>query len=172
MCGGCAPATGINSPPKGGRIKTAPPGLQPAPKALLDGGRYAPPAPQGCAPCAPFGARVPAVCRPGRMAVQRNFFKSWAALSGGGVWGGVPPSDSGAVGNPARRWEPWATRQGCPRFPRAGRVLSTAERATGHGGRGCFLEEKGKNTKLLIYIYVFICDRKHCFQTTGNSVSA
>ena len=47
-------------------------GLQPAPKALLDGGRCAPPAPQGCAPCAPFGARAPAVGRPkGRAGARR-----------------------------------------------------------------------------------------------------
>ena len=55
MCGGCAPATGINSPPEGGvhgppaRFACAVPA---APRALPGRG-LAPPDPQGCAPGAP-----------------------------------------------------------------------------------------------------------------------
>ena len=37
-------------------------GRWPAPRALLRVGRSRPPAPLGCAPCAPFGTRAPATC--------------------------------------------------------------------------------------------------------------
>ena len=102
--------SGINSPPEGGEqtpqggpLRVSRPALRAAPRALPDGGRYAPPAPQGCAPCAPFGARVPAMCRPGRKAVRLFrgiFLKGGPCEARRGVPGGVPP---GAV-------ERWATR--------------------------------------------------------------
>ena len=62
MCGGCAPATGINSPPEGGvhgppaRFACAVPA---APRALPGRG-LAPPDPQGCAPWRAFAHRAPA----------------------------------------------------------------------------------------------------------------
>ena len=76
MCGGCAPATGINSPPEGGvhgppaRFACAVPA---APRALPGRG-LAPPDPQGCSPCAAFAARAPAVGRP----EGRAFRAPWA----------------------------------------------------------------------------------------------
>ena len=62
MCGGCAPATGINSPPEGGvhgppaRFACAVPA---APRALPGWG-LAPPDLQGCAPWRAFAHRAPA----------------------------------------------------------------------------------------------------------------
>ena len=51
MCGGCAPATGINSPPEGG--VQVPQGVPPAPRALLGVGRHAPRPPWAAPPGAP-----------------------------------------------------------------------------------------------------------------------
>ena len=131
MCGGCAPATGINSPPEGGvhgppaRFACAVPA---APRALPGRG-LAPPDPQGCAPWRAFAHRAPAasVTQPEgfRARVRRwrgwatacgcpcptpspwrfsgfwEVSKSWAAQSAAGGSGGVPPVSV----------ERWATRK-------------------------------------------------------------
>ena len=88
MCGGCAPATGINSPPEGGvhgppaRFACAVPA---APRALLGRG-LAPPDPQGCAPWRAFAHRAPAAS-----VIQPEGFRARV-----------------------RRWRGWATACGCP----------------------------------------------------------
>ena len=88
MCGGCAPATGINSPPEGGvhgppaRFACAVPA---APRALPGRG-LAPPDPQGCAPWRAFAHRAPAAS-----VIQPEGFRARV-----------------------RRWRGWATACGCP----------------------------------------------------------
>ena len=88
MCGGCAPATGINSPPEGGvhgppaRFACAVPA---APRALPGRG-LAPPDPQGCAPWRAFAHRAPAAS-----VTQPEGFRARV-----------------------RRWRGWATACGCP----------------------------------------------------------
>ena len=63
MCGGCAPATGINSPPEGG--VQVPQGLRPGPRGLLRRGRHAPWTPWAAPPRVPFGTRAPrGLCLP------------------------------------------------------------------------------------------------------------
>ena len=90
MCGGCAPATGINSPPEGGvhgppaRFACAVPA---APRALPGRG-LAPPDPQGCAPWRAFAHRAPA-----------------ASVT--------QPEGSG---HGCARWPGWSTACGCPRW--------------------------------------------------------
>ena len=119
--------------------------LRAAPMALPDVGRYAPPAPQGCAPCAPFGARVPAVCRPvgkasearrpkagGLFGCSGEFFKKapQGREAGRGLGGRAPPGSGGVVNRVEPVGGQWATRSvvhavhGRPR-------LSTPERAIG-----------------------------------------
>ena len=134
MCGGCAPATGINSPPEGGvhgppaRFACAVPA---APRALPGRG-LAPPDPQGCAPWRAFAHRAPAasVIQPEgfRARVRRwrgwatacgcpcptpspwrfsGFWedsKSWAAQSAAGGSGGVPPVVGRRWATRPRRW--------------------------------------------------------------------
>lgn len=144
------------APPRGPN-KDSPPGLRPAPRALLGRG-LAPPDPLGCAPWRAFAHRAPAasVIQPEgfRARVRRwrgwatacgcpcptpspwrfsgfwEVSKSWAAQSAAGGSGGVPPVSV----------ERWATRKwpvggqgaaaGCARRPRA-IGLSTAERVQG-----------------------------------------
>ena len=159
MCGGCAPATGINSPPEGGvhgppaRFACAVPA---APRALPGRG-LAPPDPQGCAPWCAFAHRAPAASvtqpegfrarvRPVAGVVNRLRLSTLDAqllavfglrekFKGGqcealGVRGRAP-----VVG---RRWATrprrWAARAavGCARRPRTGRGCP---RATGLRGR-------------------------------------
>ena len=158
MCGGCAPATGINSPPEGGvhgppaRFACAVPA---APRALPGRG-LAPPDPQGCAPWCAFAHRAPAasVIQPEgfRARVRRwrgwasrrlvharrlappplpwiQFFKRWAVRMHGGGFGGRAPRCRAAVGNPAQAvGGQGAAACGCARRPRTGRGCP---RATG-----------------------------------------
>ena len=87
MCGGCAPATGINSPPEGGvhgppaRFACAVPA---APRALPGRGLH--PRPQGC--CALARLRAPG---PAALVTQPEGFRARV-----------------------RRWRGWATACGCP----------------------------------------------------------
>ena len=158
MCGGCAPATGINSPPEGGvhgppaRFACAVPA---APRALPGRG-LAPPDPQGCAPWRAFAHRAPAalVTQPEgfRARVRRwrgwasrrlvharrlappplpwiQFFKRWAVRMHGGGFGGRAPRCRATVGNPAQAvGGQGAAACGCARRPRTGRGCP---RATG-----------------------------------------
>ena len=134
MCGGCAPATGINSPPEGGvhgppaRFACAVPA---APRALPGRG-LAPPDPQGCAPWRAFAHRAPAASvtqpegfrarvRPVAGVVNRlrlstldaqplavfglrEKFKRWAVRSAAGGSGGVPPVVGRRWATRPRRW--------------------------------------------------------------------
>ena len=83
MCGGCAPATGINSPPEGGvhgppaRFACAVPA---APRALPGRG-LAPPDPQGCAPWRAFAHRAPAasVTQPEGFRARVRRWRGWAS---------------------------------------------------------------------------------------------
>ena len=147
------------APPRGPN-KDSPPGLRPAPRALLGRGR-APPDPLGCAPWRAFAHRAPAasVIQPEgfRARVRRwrgwatacgcpcptpspwrfsgfwEVSKSWAAQSAAGGSGGVPPVSV----------ERWATRkwpvggQGaaarlCP--PSTGHRVVHGGTGSGHGG--------------------------------------
>ena len=82
MCGGCAPATGINSPPEGGvhgplRFACAVPA---APRALPGWGLH-PQDPQGCAPWCAFAHRAPAasVTQPEGFRARVRRWRGWAS---------------------------------------------------------------------------------------------
>ena len=162
MCGGCAPATGINSPPEGGvhgppaRFACAVPA---APRALPGRG-LAPPDPQGCAPWRAFAHRAPAASvtqpegfrarvRPVAGVVNRlrlstldaqPLFSPWIqffkrprrAAQAGRGLGGRAPPGREAVGNPAQAVGGQGAAAGCARRPRTGRGCP---RATGLRGR-------------------------------------
>ena len=149
------------APPRGPN-KDSPPGLRPAPRALLRVGRHAPRPPglrplvrlRAPGPCClghPAGG-VPGTGAPGGRGGQPlavvhagrpapgGFRASGEIQSVGradarrGVPGGVPPRCSGAVGNAcAGGGRSGVNAQRCPRRPRAA-ALSTAERATGRSG--------------------------------------
>ena len=152
MCGGCAPATGINSPPEGGvhgppaRFACAVPA---APRALPGRG-LAPPDPQGCAPWRAFAHRAPAalVTQPEgfRARVRRwrgwasrrlvharrlappplpwiQFFKRWAVRMHGGGFGGRAPPCRASVPAAAAVGRPRHRPQGgCPPWVGSGVV--------------------------------------------------
>ena len=141
MCGGCAPATGINSPPEGGvhgppaRFACAVPA---APRALPGRG-LAPPDPQGCAPWRAFAHRAPAASVtqpegvPGTGATVAVFgllgnFKKLGGAKRCGGFGGRAPRCRAAVGNPAQAVGGQGAAAGCARRPRTGRGCP---RATG-----------------------------------------
>ena len=153
MCGGCAPATGINSPPEGGvhgppaRVACAVPA---APRALPGRG-LAPPDPQGCAPWRAFAHRAPAasVTQPEgfRARVRRwrgwatacgcpppppspwrfsgfwEISKSWAARSAAGGSGGVPPVVGRRWATRPRRWAARVQPQAVPAVHGLGEVV-------------------------------------------------
>ena len=153
MCGGCAPATGINSPPEGGvhgppaRFACAVPA---APRALPGRG-LAPPDPQGCAPWRAFAHRAPAasVTQPEgfRARVRRwrgwatacgcpcptpspwrfsgfwEVSKSWAAQSAAGGSGGVPPVVGRRWATRPRRWAARVQPQAVPAVHGLGEVV-------------------------------------------------
>ena len=164
MCGGCAPATGINSPPEGGvhgppaRFACAVPA---APRALPGRG-LAPPDPQGCAPWRAFAHRAPAAsvtqpegsghrCAGGRggqraalstldaqpLAVfgLREKFKGGPCVCTAGGSGACPVKAT--VGNPAQAVGGQGAAAGCARRPRTGRGCPRATRFK-RSGRGCF----------------------------------
>lgn len=149
------------APPRGPN-KDSPPGLRPAPRALLGRG-LAPPDPLGCAPWRAFAHRAPAasVIQPEGFRARVRRWRGWATACGcpcptpspwrfpgfGGNFkkapqgreagrglGGRAPPGSGAVGN---RVEPvggqGATRSVVPAVHGRPR-LSTAERAMGNSG--------------------------------------
>ena len=158
MCGGCAPATGINSPPEGGvhgppaRFACAVPA---APRALPGWG-LAPPRPPGLRPLVRL--RAPGPCCLGRpvgggsghgcdgggggqplevVPARRlappplpwiQFFKRWAVRMHGGGLGGRAPRCRATVGNPAQAVGGQGAAAGCARRPRTGRGCP---RATG-----------------------------------------
>ena len=158
MCGGCAPATGINSPPEGGvhgppaRFACAVPA---APRALPGRG-LAPPDPQGCAPWRAFAHRAPAasVTQPEGFRARVRRWRGWATACGcpcptpspwrfsgfrrnskggpcgctAGGFGGRAPRCRAAVGNPAQAVGGQGAAAGCARRPRTGRGCP---RATG-----------------------------------------
>ena len=175
MCGGCAPATGINSPPEGGvhgppaRFACAVPA---APRALPGRG-LAPPDPQGCAPWRAFAHRAPAASvtqwEGFRARVRRwrgwasrrlvharrlappplpwiQFFKRWAVRMHGGGFGGRAPRCRAAVGNPAQAvGGQGAAACGCARRPRTGRGCP---RATGFRARTTYrVRSSGPQTR-------------------------
>lgn len=167
MCGGCAPATGINSPPEGGvhgppaRFACAVPA---APRALPGRG-LAPPDPQGCAPWRAFAHRAPAasVIQPEgfRARVRRwrgwatacgcpcptpspwrfsgfwEISKSWAAQSAAGGSGGVPPVVGRRWATRPRRWAARVQPQAVPAVHGLGEVVH-GRPGSGRSGRGCF----------------------------------
>ena len=153
MCGGCAPATGINSPPEGGvhgppaRFACAVPA---APRALPGRG-LAPPDPQGCAPWCAFAHRAPAASvtqpegfrarvRPVAGVVNRlrlstldaqplavfglrEKFKRWAVRSAAGGSGGVPPVVGRRWATRPRRWAARVQPQAVPAVHGLGEVV-------------------------------------------------
>lgn len=153
MCGGCAPATGINSPPEGGvhgppaRFACAVPA---APRALPGRG-LAPPDPQGCAPWRAFAHRAPAASvtqpegfrarvRPVAGVVNRlrlstldaqplavfglrEKFKRWAVRSAAGGSGGVPPVVGRRWATRPRRWAARVQPQAVPAVHGLGEVV-------------------------------------------------
>ena len=167
MCGGCAPATGINSPPEGGvhgppaRFACAVPA---APRALPGRG-LAPPDPQGCAPWRAFAHRAPAASvtqpegfrarvRPVAGVVNRlrlstldaqplavfglrEKFKRWAVRSAAGGSGGVPPVVGRRWATRPRRWAARVQPQAVPAVHGLGEVVH-GRPGSGRSGRGCF----------------------------------
>ena len=138
-------------PPKGGRIKTAPPASGPRLGRSSAWG-VPPPGPLGCAPCGltATGTRCLPTSREGQAQRAGPQARRVSGLFGGiflkagpcgcaaGGSGGRAPRCSGAVGNAcAGGGRPGVNAQRCPRRPRAA-ALSTAERATGRSGRGCW----------------------------------
>ena len=153
MCGGCAPATGINSPPEGGvhgppaRFACAVPA---APRALPGWG-LAPPDLQGCAPWRAFAHRAPAASvtqpegfrarvRPVAGVVNRlrlstldaqplavfglrEKFKRWAVRSAAGGSGGVPPVVGRRWATRPRRWAARVQPQAVPAVHGLGEVV-------------------------------------------------
>lgn len=116
----------ISDPPQGGRARAVaafglllPPASRPRLRRSTAGG-VPPPDPQGCAPCAPFGARAPAVAdRKGGGCLKKFNNWSWgwwlwagwatrrvvhvSTANGQGVPGDVSPGCSGAGGQPEAR---------------------------------------------------------------------
>ena len=153
MCGGCAPATGINSPPEGGvhgppaRFACAVPA---APRALPGRG-LAPPDPQGCAPWRAFAHRAPAasVTQPEGSGHGCARWPGWTTACGcprwtpspssppgfsfskgpagprkrGGVWGGVPPQAGRRWATRPRRWAARVQPQAVPAVHGLGEVV-------------------------------------------------
>ena len=146
------------APPRGPN-KDSPPGLRPAPRALLGWG-LAPPRPPGLRPLVRL--RAPGPCCLGRpvgggsghgcdgggggqpLAVVHarrlappplpwiQFFKRWAVRMHGGGLGGRAPRCRATVGNPAQAVGGQGAAAGCARRPRTGRGCP---RATGLRGR-------------------------------------
>ena len=142
------------APPRGPN-KDSPPGLRPAPRALLGRG-LAPPDPQGCAPWRAFAHRAPAASviqpegfrarvrrwrgwatacgcpcptpSPWRFSGFGGNFKGWAVPWHGGGFGGRAPRCRATVGNPAQAVGGQGAAAGCARRPRTGRGCP---RATG-----------------------------------------
>ena len=146
------------APPRGPN-KDSPPGLRPAPRALLGVGRHAPRPPWAAPPGAPSrtGPLLPRVTQPEgfRARVRRwrgwatacgcpcptpspwrfsgfgGNFKGWAVpWHGGGIRGACPPCRA-TVGNPAQAVGGQGAAAGCARRPRTGRGCP---RATGTQG--------------------------------------
>ena len=137
------------APPRGPN-KDSPPGLRPAPRALLGRG-LAPPDPQGCAPWRAFAHRAPAasVTQPEgfRARVRRwrgwatacgcpcptpspwrfsgfwEISKSWAARSAAGGSGGVPPVVGRRWATRPRRWAARVQPQAVPAVHGLGEVV-------------------------------------------------
>ena len=162
MCGGCAPATGINSPPEGGvhgppaRFACAVPA---APRALPGRG-LAPPDPQGCAPWRAFAHRAPAasVIQPEGFRARVRRWRGWASrrlvharrlapslplnsvfqkapqgrASGEGSGGACPPRQGGGGQPGPGGGRPGCSRRLCPPSTDWAR-LSTGDRVTGQG---------------------------------------
>ena len=153
MCGGCAPATGINSPPEGGvhgppaRFACAVPA---APRALPGWG-LAPPDLQGCAPWRAFAHRAPAASvtqpegfrarvRPVAGVVNRlrlstldaqplplspgfSFSKGGPCVCTAGGSGGVPPVVGRRWATRPRRWAARVQPQAVPAVHGLGEVV-------------------------------------------------
>lgn len=144
------------APPRGPN-KDSPPGLRPAPRALLGRG-LAPPDPLGCAPWRAFAHRAPAasVIQPEGFRARVRRWRGWATACGcpcptpspwrfsgfggnskggqcealRGVRGACPPCQWSG-GQPVNgRWAVRVQPPGCARRPRA-IGLSTAERVQG-----------------------------------------
>ena len=167
MCGGCAPATGINSPPEGGvhgppaRFACAVPA---APRALPGRG-LAPPDPQGCAPWRAFAHRAPAasVTQSEGFRARVRRWRGWATACGcpcptpspwrfSGFWrnskggpcvctaggsGGVPPVVGRRWATRPRRWAARVQPQAVPAVHGLGEVVH-GRPGSGRSGRGCF----------------------------------
>ena len=171
------------APPRGPN-KDSPPGLRPAPRALLRVGRAAPRPPWAAPPVA-SRPRAPAACRPvgrGKRSAQGrrpggfpgfggNFKKAPQGREAGRGLGGRAPPGSGAVGN---RVEPvggqGATRSVVPAVHGRPR-LSTAERAMGNSGLNNLIWQtffkllpKPLRTRSSIEFQENYCIKKHVIQ--------
>ena len=138
---GLRPCDRHSQAPQGGPNKDSPPGLRPAPRALLRVGRAAP-RPPGLRPCALTrtgtrclspSRRASAAQAEGRRAVRASgkFQKGPAGSKRGGSGGRAPPGRE-AVGNPAQAVGGQGAAAGCARRPRTGRGCP---RTTGLRGR-------------------------------------
>ena len=140
MCGGCAPATGINSPPEGGeqtpragRFASLAQPYAPRLGRSRTGGATPPRPPRAAPPVRPsaHGSRLCADQEGGASAARRpkagglfrgNFFKKapQGREAGRGLGGRAPPGRE-AVGNPAQAVGGQGAAAGCARRPRTGR---------------------------------------------------